>query len=688
MKFTEIRLINFGQYSGEHVLTLDSATSNTYSTTQPITLIGGRNGAGKTTILEAVKLCLYGSAILGYNAKPADYRRYLKSRIHRYPGHPFRHEFAGVAVQFQHTVTGIAHTFDVQRVWQRKGRSVDETLIVRRDDVPLKQHEYGWWEQFLHDLLPPGLAELFFFDGEKIQALADDPDYTELGRSIRALLGLELLDRLRADLAIYVSRQTRKGEKGLEAQLESLSKERSMVEAQFAEAFSTLATTNRLLEHKHGKIEELERLLASEGGDIAHQREVLKYRAKELEEEINRCDRAVAEQASSLLPFAIIPALCRSLGERLVKEEKLAQELATQEAANSIVNAVLTQIRIDNTWLSDMSLNDDQQTRLFDELASTIQQVSRTTQNTVHTQDDLLHDLSKQERREILTWLDEAVDVTPQRMSEIGIRLEQASEELARIQERLLAEPDEEVIGPILRQLAELNQEIGVLATDQATQNEVVHLLRLKRIEFDRREEDLYKRVMRGDDPEQRIVLAKKAQQAIERYERELLAAKVHVLEQSLVESLNKLGRKENFVKRVQINPKSFETKLFNTKGDLIPKDQLSAGEKQVYAVALLWALRIVSGRQVPIIIDTPLGRLDGEHRERLTKHYFPYASHQVILLSTDTEVDEELYHELRPSVARTYRLRYRPQDSSTQIVDGFFWDESEIITDERLRIL
>ena len=97
-------------------------------------------------------------------------------------------------------------------------------------------------------------------------------------------------------------------------------------------------------------------------------------------------------------------------------------------------------------------------------------------------------------------------------------------------------------------------------------------------------------------------------------------------------------------VNRVVINPETFEIQLLDTEGKLVPKELLSAGEKQMFAISLLWALRDLSGKPLPVIIDTPLGRLDSDHREHLVHNYFPKVSHQVILFSTDTEIDERYY--------------------------------------------
>ena len=93
-------------------------------------------------------------------------------------------------------------------------------------------------------------------------------------------------------------------------------------------------------------------------------------------------------------------------------------------------------------------------------------------------------------------------------------------------------------------------------------------------------------------------------------------------------------------------------------------------------AIAFLWGLARVSGRQLPVAIDTPLGRLDSEHRQNLIERYFPSASHQVILLSTDTELGKEEVQQLRQqgAIAREYLLQYDGETRQTNIKPGYFW--------------
>jgi DNA sulfur modification protein DndD len=127
----------------------------------------------------------------------------------------------------------------------------------------------------------------------------------------------------------------------------------------------------------------------------------------------------------------------------------------------------------------------------------------------------------------------------------------------------------------------------------------------------------------------------------------------------------------------VAIDTQTFALSIYDPQGKLVPKHRLSAGEKQLLAIAFLWGLARVSGRHLPIAIDTPLGRLDSSHRNNLIEKYFPSASHQVILLSTDTEIAQTEYEKLKKldAIAHTYLLKYDSVKQQTIIEENsYFW--------------
>jgi DNA sulfur modification protein DndD len=161
-------------------------------------------------------------------------------------------------------------------------------------------------------------------------------------------------------------------------------------------------------------------------------------------------------------------------------------------------------------------------------------------------------------------------------------------------------------------------------------------------------------------------------------YHTALLEKKVLELQDAVSTSFNTLCRKKDSLRRVAIDPKDFSVTLYDKQGRPLPKSQLAAGEKQIYAVSMLWALGKISGRPLPIMIDTPLARLDSDHRNLLVKEYFPAASHQVIIFSTDTEIDQTYFSQLKRAVTQAYSLEFDPAEYSTKISKGYWWSGND----------
>jgi DNA sulfur modification protein DndD len=146
-------------------------------------------------------------------------------------------------------------------------------------------------------------------------------------------------------------------------------------------------------------------------------------------------------------------------------------------------------------------------------------------------------------------------------------------------------------------------------------------------------------------------------------------------LERLILESFAQLLRKTGLVTGLSVDPITFRLELTGGDGQSLPYERLSAGERQLLATSILWGLAKASGRPLPTIIDTPLGRLDSSHRRHLLERYFPVASHQVILLSTDEEIDETSLKHLKRFVGRDYQLKFNEESRSTEINPGYFWN-------------
>jgi len=173
--------------------------------------------------------------------------------------------------------------------------------------------------------------------------------------------------------------------------------------------------------------------------------------------------------------------------------------------------------------------------------------------------------------------------------------------------------------------------------------------------------------------------LATKVQKVLDEYIEKLKVKKLELLEVYLLEEIQRLMHKENLITKVTVDKHSFEINLHDKDGNITPKDLLSKGEKQMYATAVLLALARTSGKPLPFMIDTPLARLDVGHRDNLIHKFFPSASHQTVIFSTDSEIDANYYSKMKPYISRSYAMEYMPGKGKTKQHEGYFWDENGV---------
>ena len=167
------------------------------------------------------------------------------------------------------------------------------------------------------------------------------------------------------------------------------------------------------------------------------------------------------------------------------------------------------------------------------------------------------------------------------------------------------------------------------------------------------------------------------AKKILQEYNTRLQARKVGELAQTITDCYKVLANKKTLINHIEMDQQSLNLRYINDDGKDVVKEKLSAGEKQLMVISILWALAICSKKKLPVIIDTPLSRLDSSHRSSLVTNYFPHASEQNIILSTDTEITPEYYEMLKPSIGDEFYLDYNEDTKSTTIRRGYF-KESE----------
>ena len=155
-----------------------------------------------------------------------------------------------------------------------------------------------------------------------------------------------------------------------------------------------------------------------------------------------------------------------------------------------------------------------------------------------------------------------------------------------------------------------------------------------------------------------------------------LQAQKVNQLEKNITSCFEFLAQKQAIITSISIDAETLDITLRDYNGGVLLKDQLSAGEKQMFAISILWGLALSSGYKLPVIIDTPMARLDSAHRTNFINKYLPNASSQVIVLSTDEEINGKYLEDIKEYVNTTYTLVYDEIEKCSSIHSGYFGGE------------
>lgn len=156
-----------------------------------------------------------------------------------------------------------------------------------------------------------------------------------------------------------------------------------------------------------------------------------------------------------------------------------------------------------------------------------------------------------------------------------------------------------------------------------------------------------------------------------------LLKRKKMKIEEDMKEQLNKLLISyKGCIAKVELSDsmENFTIRLFHKAGNEISLNQLNAASKQIFIQVLLKVLRNLGDYNPPVMIDTVMGVLDEESRDVLMEEYFPGLADQTILLCTTSEIRKDKdYPKLEPFVSRTYTLMRDVELQSTHVEEGYF---------------
>lgn len=669
MIIESLGVTNFRIFKGFHKFDLTPRTRN--NNIPPIILFGGLNGAGKTTTLTAIRLALYGRQSLGAGTTQKNYLVYLLDSIHESKVTGIKEDKASVEMAFSYTNLGVVNHYLVKRSWTVNDKNkVLESLEISLDNKLIHSLTYEQAQGFLNELIPIGVSDLFFFDGEKIAQLAEDTEGNVLGDSVKKLIGLDLIEKLIWDLTVFIRNQKKLQMTGsIKEELRALELELEEKERVIAKNQIEYEAVNIQMVHASSTIDHLNNALNSHGGAWSATREQEIEKLAIYNEEKVRLQSNIRELFSGAFPFSLAPDFVQHCLDTLIDEAKTKQSKAVANTISTHLASLESRLSkiVDSKSFDTIKHEIDSE---FIDITSASNQVTP------------VHDVSDTIHTKIKLVAQDALYVIADNVKSIGLELEAVNKRIDDTGSNIARAPEEGLLSTRLQELNDAQNIKSDLAIKASNLKEIIKSNLRQSMDIVRHLEKLHASFIASDANNRALDYAFKAKESLGVFSKRIALDKINEVEVEFIKSFKRLARKDDVNINAKIEPETFSVVLLNEFGNKIPKDSLSAGERQIYAIALLEALAKTSGRKLPIIIDTPLGRLDSRHRRKLVENYFPNASHQVIILSTDTEIGKKYHSSLSPHISHTIMLDYQGSEGSTKLENGYFWSSQEVSQD------
>lgn len=661
MYFTKVELHNFGIYKGTHEMRLVDKVGQ-----RNITLVGGLNGRGKTTFHDSILIALYGKQAQKYiNERSRSYDRLLLDHINKDASDGETY----VAVSL---ILDDGTHLRVKRSWAAKGGRAEQHILVEKDGS-IDKYLGENWNYYIEEILPFGIARFFFFNNEKITQLADDISFEQIKASIKSAIGIstvekaidhadEVIRRKKKALEAFEKSEINTGYQEVDAQITS-------IDDKIAEATKKANALEREFEKVAASLEAREKEFWASGGDLSRSRDAIKLEMRKISAEVEQI-------RSDILRLAVDAStplfMCRKL---VVQSYNAAATLPTSESLRYTSEKISDYHRrimegLDTLGLSKADLL-SVKTLISSILNAQLPQSAepRQSQRISATTIMLYKRLISEVFQSIIQKIDQLI-------------VQEETQENQRMSlDAHLGTADEKTLAmQLFDALKSLEADKAIAEAERKRQSDMIESLHRQRDVLVAKRVQLMKAIAEkehaNDDNARIVKYAAMSIVALNEFKVRLQREKIAQLSQTATQCFRSLVEKDSLIRAIKVDTDNLDVTIWGSDGKEVLKTQLSAGEQQMFAVSIIWALALTSGYKAPVVIDTPMARLDSSNRANFVTKYLPAASSQVVVLSTDEEINGRYLDMIRGNVADYYTLLYNEDAQCTSIVSGYFKEE------------
>jgi DNA sulfur modification protein DndD len=643
MKFKSIAIENLFSYHGKITFQFNNDK-------KPITLIIGENGFGKTSFINSIKLALHGISkdLLQIGAQSLTKSEFvLGSKDKNFSGMLNRNakasgeKIAKVIIEINE-----GDVFTVERTFHFDGKGYTETLTLF-DEEGTAFAEDSDAQDIINSKLSPTMAKFFFFDGEKVQTIADF-SHEEFTKMLEDVLELDIYDQMIKDSESII-RKINKNElntdlqKEVEEKYTTLTDLAAEVEATKEklrhEQKSVLKELNASLQRVENKLSKLKSKFTD---TISGTKEKYKELNKDKKELTELLKQATLVQLPMLLNKKLAEKVSKDIDENYRGKIQIDTELLAQKKADllsllgeesSSVATAFDKVFAAASENQSVSFADPYRIeKQFDsfpklDLPALLKSLSQNRLDLMETQQEL-HALEAQKENELKD-AESDRELEKELLKNIG-------------HQEAICEALEEKITALTEKHKNLNSEYSKL-----TIVEHKHDLTQKKIDT------LHSVIKVAGQMKSKIKKDKRLS-----------------LEKTINEKFTQLRKKGYEADSIRLD-EDFNINIYDKENRAMDILSSSSGQKQIIATALIWGISEYIPEEIPMIIDTPLGRLDEKNQTRILNDFYPNASNQVIILPTPSELRHEGFKQLKEHIEQVYELSNAGSATTVQEVSA-----------------
>ncbi|MEI2361826.1 DNA sulfur modification protein DndD [Priestia megaterium] len=633
---------------------------------QNIILLGGLNGAGKTTILKAILYILFGQR----GISQVEYKRLFSNTINN----SFFNEGGRECSISLILETDSGEEWNLKVKWyfdqsKRMGHEERELEVKKQgSSIPKRARidNIEVFNKFIDRIIPYHAAPFFIFDGEEIKDIILRQNSDEMKEAIQKITGMEAYKHLLIDLrSLKASLENKLAKSVSRTKLNNVQREAEELEG-----------TITILENKKQKfltdIQRYKKLISeahekrnAKISQNSKSREVIVKNQARVATQLDLC----VKQLDDFLQENIVNILLRDKILKLKKQLKTENEIHHKKV---LQNASLSPYRRFIDQLLNKSITPALTEDQLEQIKNIGQEIwikENDIQQTVPSDFQEIHDISNNDYSYLMNLA--IKDKNP--VVELINKIEKLQQELDKLEsdirnapEAVNIEEENERIDLLVEKSGEINTKFKALnrRLNNALEEKTKLLNSLSRLS--NQDENL-------EEVQRRYIHVERIIKGMEQYVSELITMKATYIKEEFSTMLHRLFRKQDEFGKIEFDINTYTIRLYNDRMQEISIQDRSAGEMQMIASALIWALTKASDLSLPVVIDTPLGRLDSYHRNHLINHYYKELSEQVIILSTDTEITQEYVTLMEKNSYKQYMLDYDENKKYTVIRDGYF---------------